>query len=83
LVSKFKSIYLFAIAVFTLLWLNFLSFGCDSQLITNILFARQYNSWEGFFAIDKKISQFILPAQLFLTFLLMVIRSVFISETKE
>lgn len=74
-ISRFKNIYWFAFVIFTMLWLNLLAFGSESQTMINLLFARQYISWEGFFSIDKKVTEFVLPVQLLLTFAILFLRS--------
>jgi hypothetical protein len=81
-VSRFKNIYWFAIVIFTMLWLNLLAFGSESSTVINLLFARQYNSWEGFFSIDKKVAEFVLPVQLLLTFLILYLKSSNDSKSK-
>ncbi len=64
---KYKSVYLFVLILFSALWLNLLAFGSDSETLVNLLFARQYNGWEGFFTIDKKVVQYVLPVQFLIT----------------
>ncbi len=75
LIKYFSNIYLFAITIFTVFWCSFLLFGSESKEIINLLFASQYTGWEGFFATNKNIIQYLFPAQLFLTDLLMIIFS--------
>lgn len=82
-ISRFKNIYWFAIIIFTMLWINPLAFGSESQTMIKLLFARQYSSWEGFFSIDKKITMYILPVQLLLTLLVLFLRSSKVHNTKS
>ena len=62
LVINFKNIYLFSISIFSILWISILSFGSSSKKLINILFASQYEGWEGFFAVSKELSAYIIPA---------------------
>jgi len=75
LIKYFQNIYWFVIVVFSVFWLYFLCFGSGSEAIINLLFAARYNSWEGFFSVNKNIVQYLLPVQLLLTFLLVLISS--------
>lgn len=77
MVKFFRNIYWFVIVVFSVLWIYFLCFGSGSEEIVNLLFAAQYNSWEGFFVVNKKAFQYLLPAQLFLTFITILISAFF------
>lgn len=65
-VKYFQNIFWLVIFSFSILWLDFLLFGSNSEMVVNLLFASQYNSWQGFFSVEKDIKAFILPAHLFL-----------------
>jgi hypothetical protein len=73
IIKYFQNIYWFVILIFSVFWLHFLCFGSGSETIINLLFAARYNSWEGFFSVNKYIVQYLLPVQLLLTFLLVLI----------
>ncbi|MGB8318346.1 MAG: hypothetical protein WCE54_09495 [Ignavibacteriaceae bacterium] len=66
IVKYYQNIYWLVVFSFSLLWLDFLLFGSNSEMAVNLLFASQYNSWEGFFSVDKGLKAFILPAHLLL-----------------
>ncbi|MDO8550176.1 MAG: hypothetical protein Q7S39_08520 [Ignavibacteria bacterium] len=67
-ISLIKNIYLFAVVLFTVLWVTILAFGSSSETIVNILLASQYESWGGFIKLNKKFefAQYLQPAYLFL-----------------
>ena len=50
------------ISLFSIFWIGILAFGSNSKSLINILFAAQYNNWEGFFDVEKQYALFILPA---------------------
>ncbi len=66
MVKYYQNIYWLVIFSFSILWLDFLLFGINSGMVVNLLFASQYNSWEGFFSVEKDLIVFILPAHLLL-----------------
>ena len=77
LVKYFQNIYWFTIVVFSIFWLHFLAFGSSSEEIIHLLFASQYSGWDGFLEANKSFVQYLLPVQLALTFLAILISSVF------
>lgn len=83
IIHKFRNIYWFAVAIFTMLWVYFLSFGSDSELIVNLLFANQYKSWEGFFTLKKEYADIYLPAYLILFAVVFLSASFFSKKNKS
>lgn len=77
LIKYFQNIYWFAIVVFSIFWLYFLIFGSGSEEIIHLLFASQYSGWDGFLKVQKWFSPYLLPAQLIITFILILISSFF------
>lgn len=76
-VISFNNIYLFVFIIFSLLWINILAFGSSSQVLINLLFAANYDLWEGFFTVEKIFSKFIIPFNLFLFLIgLLILRQV-------
>jgi hypothetical protein len=63
-INYFRNIYLFTCLIFSSLWLSLLAFGSSSEKMVNILFAAQYQSWEGFFEINKEYIDYLLVAHL-------------------
>jgi hypothetical protein len=61
LINYYRNIYWFGVSLFTLLWLAILAFGSSSKTMINLLFASQYNNWEGFFEVMKDYIPFTLP----------------------
>ena len=61
LINYCRNIYWFGISLFTLLWLAILAFGSSSKTMINLLFASQYNNWDGFFEVVKDYIPFTLP----------------------
>ena len=61
LINYCRNIYWFCISLFTLLWFAILAFGSSSKTIINLLFASQYDNWDGFFEIVKECRPFTLP----------------------
>jgi len=57
-IVNIKNVYLFSFSIFTLLWSYNLAFGSKSELLINLLFAKNYKKWEGFFNINKSISKY-------------------------
>ncbi len=76
-INSFNNIYLFIVIIFSLLWINLLAFGSTSQVLINLLFAANYDLWEGFFTVEKIFSKFIIPFNLFLFLIgLLILRQV-------
>ncbi len=73
ILKYFNNVYLFVILIFSIIWINVLSFGSSSQAIIKLFFAANYDSWEGFFTVDKTISNFLYPANIFLIFISLLI----------
>ena len=69
LTTNFRNIYLFALSVFSIFWVSVLSFGSSSRELINIIFAARYDAWEGFFEINKRLADYIIPAYLGIVFL--------------
>ncbi len=67
LIKYFQNIYWLTVFSFSVLWINFLLFGSESEIIIHLLFASQYNAWEGFFTVSKNFNTFLLPAHFLLT----------------
>ena len=61
-VTRLQNIYWFAIVIFSSVWSIVLLFGSSSAAIINIFFAREYNSWEGFFKSSKTLNIYIIPS---------------------
>jgi len=61
IINYFRNIYWFGISLFTILWFAILAFGSSSKLMINLLFAGQYNNWDGFFEVVKDYMTFTLP----------------------
>jgi hypothetical protein len=61
LINYYKNIYWFGISLFTLFWIATLAFGSSSKTIINLLFASQYNNWEGFFEFEKGYANYTIP----------------------
>ena len=77
LVKYFQNIYWISIFIFTVLWSSLLAFGSNSQMMIHLLFAAQYQAWDGFFEVVKGLSIYLLPAQLALTALIISISAFF------
>jgi len=61
IISKFRNIYWFVIFNFLLLWMPLLLFGSESAALIKIIYASQYNVWEGFLELNKRISGYAVP----------------------
>jgi hypothetical protein len=70
LIRNFQNIYLLAAFLFSIFWINILLFGSQSETLIHLLFASQYNSWEGFLLISKGFDIYLLPAQLIIILLI-------------
>ncbi len=66
-IKYLPNIYWFCVIIFMVFWLNLLAFGSDSGIMLHIIFAAEYDRWEGFFDIANGFSQYILPAQWVIT----------------
>jgi hypothetical protein len=73
LICYYNNIYLFPVLIFTFFWLIFLLFGSDSKKIINILFAAQYDQWQGFFELRKNVRDFIIPGYLLIQSLIFLL----------
>jgi len=73
LFSLYNNIYWFAIVLFSSGWISLLAFGSKNATLVNLLFASQYSEWEGFFTVEKALSQYTFIAQfVILSFLLLL-----------
>ncbi len=72
-VNYFQNIYWFCIIIFSIFWCNLLAFGSESKMLIHIIFAANYSVWEGFFMIAKNFTNYVLPAQLGITVLLLTV----------
>jgi hypothetical protein len=73
IIKYFSNIYFICITIFSSLWIYFLCFGSNSKTIVNLLFAANYDSWEGFFLTNKIISPFLLSGYLILSIILVLL----------
>jgi hypothetical protein len=73
ILKYFQNVYWFSIIVFTVVWTNILAFGSSSQTMIHLMFASQYNTWEGFFDVGNSVRQYLLPAQLGIAFILIAV----------
>ncbi len=69
IIKFFNNVYLFVTLIFSIIWFSILAFGSMSYSLINLLFAANYNSWEGFFTVDKSISYFIISSNYLLILL--------------
>ncbi len=69
----FSNIYVICITIFSTLWIYFLCFGSNSKSIVNLLFAANYDSWDGFFIPVKLFDPFLFPGYLILLIILVLI----------
>ncbi len=83
LLKYFQNVYWFSVFFFMLFWLNLLAFGTDSQTMLHLLFASQYEAWEGFFDVAKEITDYLLTAQMILSFIILFISSRFLKTNYE
>jgi hypothetical protein len=61
LINYYRNIYWFGISLFTLMWFVILAFGSSSKTMINLLFASQYDNWDGFFEVIKDYIPFMIP----------------------
>jgi hypothetical protein len=72
-ILHFQNIYWIIFSAFSILWLNILLFGSNSEMMINLLFASRYHSWEGFFSTAKEFRNYLLPAQLLITLIFLLL----------
>jgi hypothetical protein len=60
-INYYRNIYLFGISLFTLFWMAILLFGSNSKTMINLLFASQYDYWEGFGEVVKDYMPYTVP----------------------
>lgn len=72
LLTRIRNVYWFCVTGFTTLWLNLLIFGSNSKLLINILFASQYEYWEGFVTVSSFLTRYTFPMYM-LIFILTII----------
>ena len=75
-VTRLQNIYWFAIVIFSSVWSIVLLFGSRSASIINIFFAREYDSWEGFFKTPKTIVIYIIPAFFLILFVIVFLYAI-------
>jgi hypothetical protein len=80
LIIRIKNIYWFCIFIFLILWQFILLFGSKSSTLIKILFASQYNSWEGFFEFHGVAVEYI--KYLFPVYLAIVSFTLFITSIR-
>lgn len=71
--SRITNVYYLCVYIFTVLWSYVLIFGSSAKVLINMLLAKNYDSWEGFFTITLKVLSsytFILQAGISLILLL-------------
>jgi hypothetical protein len=57
--SGINNVYYLAVYIFTVLWSHALLFGRSSKALVNMILAKNYNSWEGFFTVTvKSVSEY-------------------------
>lgn len=74
--SRVNNVYYLAVYAFTVLWSHVLLFGSKTEALVNMLLAKNYNTWEGFFLVSiKSLSKytFLLHAGISLILLLFMI----------
>ena len=74
-VKFLNNIYLFVLLLFSIIWFSLLAFGTSSSTLVNLFFAANYNSWEGFLTVDKIVSDFVIPINIFLILVSLIILS--------
>ncbi len=70
MIKYFQNIYWFAIVMFSMFWISFLSFGSETDAIIHLLFASNYNSWSGFVDIPQSLLKYIIPSYFLLSLLI-------------
>lgn len=79
--SRINNVYYFSVFSFTLLWSHTLLFGSSTKTLVNILLAKNYNAWEGFFSIGKLLSQYTFLIQTGISLILLLF--MFVLNFKE
>lgn len=59
-ITKLKSIYWFTVMIFSSVWSVILLFGSKSAAVINIFFAREYDTWVGYFKGSGEINTYII-----------------------
>ena len=77
-----NNVYVFVLMLFSIIWFSLLAFGISSATLVKLFFAANYNSWEGFLAVDKIVSDFIIPINFFLILISLLILS-FLTKRKS
>jgi hypothetical protein len=77
-----KNIYAIAISIFTIFWSNVLLFGSKEESFIRILFAKNFDSWEGFFEVPKFLINYSFVIQEGFTFLFFMIYYIFVRNKK-
>jgi hypothetical protein len=67
----YNNLYWFTIVIFSAFWFNLLAFGSETESMINMLFAAQYQQWEGFFTISKDYKPWLLGTQLLLMLIIL------------
>ncbi len=73
IIKYFSNIYIICITVFSVLWIYFLCFGNNSKIVVNLLFAANYDSWEGFFTSSKLINPFVFSGYLAISIIIILL----------
>jgi hypothetical protein len=68
---RVENFYSFALILFFTLWCSLLLYGSSSEQLVQLLLARNYDKWEGFFKIDKLLLQYIFMTEVFVTTILL------------
>lgn len=80
LINYYRNIYWFGISLFTLFWLIILAFGSSSKTMINLIFASQYNNWDGFFEIGKNYIPIALPVYFGIALLITCVAYLFFTK---
>ena len=80
LINFYRNIYWFGISLFTLLWFAILAFGSNSKTMINLLFASQYDNWDGFFEVVKDYMPFTLPVYFVIALIISCIACLLLSK---
>ncbi|NWF89406.1 MAG: hypothetical protein HXY50_08070 [Ignavibacteriaceae bacterium] len=76
ILNYLNNVYLFVILVFSTIWFSLLAFGSSSPILINIFFAANYFSWEGFFTVEKNLSNYFIPAHFLLVLIFLIITAI-------
>lgn len=80
---RVKNIYLFALVIFSSLWIDVLMFGSNSSVLVKMLLAKTYNEWGGFFEVNKNYYAYIMIGHFSIALIYIVISLMFNSKPKE